>query len=258
MTAEPRTHDDWLDSAALYAIDALSADERAAFEGHLRSCADCRAEVASLGPVNEALAGAVPQLDPPFALRQRVMELALGTASPKSAGFESASGVTRPSRLETGGARSWWPVAATLIATVGLGVYTYSLQSRLTTTQRHLDVLSASDSTRVELSGGAPAPNASGRADWSRSRGLAISTDNLPAVAPGRTYQVWLLTSGAPVSAGLLRPDASGRSTVVYTDLPPGVQATGVALSEEPEGGVPAPTGMIYLVGQLARAPVPG
>jgi hypothetical protein len=36
--------------------------------------------------------------------------------------------------------------------------------------------------------------------------------------------------------------------------MPSEVMATGFALSEEPEGGVPAPTGMIYLVGKLASA----
>ena len=278
MATEPGTHDLWLENAALYAIDAIQGDERRVFEDHLRTCGECRAEIESLRPVNAAMASAVPQIDPPFALRQRVMDAALGPASRRS---DSASSVAGLERLAPAGTSAYWlATAAALVLTAGIGAYAYLLQGRLTkvqgelasvreqaeasrseaetartavdSTRRLLDVLMAPDSTRVALAGGKPAPDASGRADWSRSRGLAVSTANLPSVRPGRTYQVWLLTKGAPVSAGLLRPE---QSTVVYTDLPAGVQPIGFALSEEPEGGVPAPTGEIYLVGQFAAIP---
>jgi anti-sigma-K factor RskA len=260
----------------------MGGDERLAFEAHLRTCAECQAEVSSLAPVNGALARAVPQIDPPYQLRQRVLDSALGA---------DASGALTAEALRTGvrsrslvSSASWLAAAAALVLTAGLGVYSYMLHGRLARLEgdlasmrveagasraeaeaaraltvaagRRLDVLTAPDSTRLALAGGSPAPNASGRADWSRSRGLAVSTDNLPGVMPGRTYQVWLLTKGAPVSAGLLRPDASGRSAMVYTDLPGDVQPTGVAVSEEPEGGMPAPTGQIYLVGQFASSSI--
>ena len=73
MSTEVQNHDAWLESAAHYVIDAMTAEERRAFESHLRSCAECQAEVASLKGVDEALASAVPQIDPPAALRDRVM-----------------------------------------------------------------------------------------------------------------------------------------------------------------------------------------
>jgi anti-sigma-K factor RskA len=81
-----------------------------------------------------------------------------------------------------------------------------------------------------------------------------VSLENLPPLQPGRTYQVWLLTAGMPVSAGLLTPDAAGRSTGVYAVPQAGVMPTGIALTEEPEGGLPQPTGQPILVGLLGRA----
>jgi len=266
MSAEVQNHDAWLESAALYVIDAMTAEERRVFESHLRSCAECQAEVASLEGVDEALASAVPQIDPPAALRDRVMAGIRPKAEPR--------GSTGPAQ--------WLPLAASLALGVGLGGYAYSLQERivvledqltaaqraaadtlaradatqrtLQATQSHLDVLTAPDSTRVALAGQAPAPGASGRADWSRARGLAVSLENLPPLQPGRTYQVWLLTAGMPVSAGLLTPDAAGRSTGVYAVPQAGVMPTGIALTEEPEGGLPQPTGQPILVGLLGRA----
>jgi anti-sigma-K factor RskA len=87
---------------------------------------------------------------------------------------------------------------------------------------------------------------------WSRSRGLVFSGSRVPAAPAGTTYQVWLLTSGEPVSAGLFVPDAAGRVMLVAVDPPKVPRAvTGVAVTLEPTGGRPAPSGPTL----LARAP---
>jgi anti-sigma-K factor RskA len=64
---------------------------------------------------------------------------------------------------------------------------------------------------------------------------------------------VWLLTGGKPVSVGLLPADGATGRTVVFSPPSDALQPSGVAVSEEPEGGVPQPTGAIYLVGLIAR-----
>jgi anti-sigma-K factor RskA len=110
-------------------------------------------------------------------------------------------------------------------------------------------VISAPDVLQVSLAGQPPAPGAVGRAFWSRSRGLVFAAASLPPLPADRTYQLWYLTSGAPVSAGLFRPDASGRAVVTVDPPPGGVAPTGLAVSNEPAAGVPAPTGPIYLAG---------
>ena len=85
---------------------------------------------------------------------------------------------------------------------------------------------------------------------WSRAQGLVFTAARLPDLPQGRTYQLWVLTAGAPVSAGLFRPDASGGSSAVF-DTPVALPTpAGLAVSIEPEGGVPAPTGDIVLVGK--------
>ena len=115
--------------------------------------------------------------------------------------------------------------------------------------QTRLAVLSAPDLKQVSLAGQPPAPRAAGRALWSRANGLLFAANQLPPLPAGRIYQVWFLTPGAPVSAGLFRPDQNGNVTVAF-DTPAGTpDPTGVAVSIEPEAGVPAPTGAIYLAG---------
>ena len=83
---------------------------------------------------------------------------------------------------------------------------------------------------------------------WSRSRGLVFSGSRLPPLPPDSTYQIWLLTNAAPISAGLFVPDAAGRYTLA-TDTPPLAPRPVVAVSVtiEPAGGRESPTGPALL-----------
>jgi hypothetical protein len=47
----------------------------------------------------------------------------------------------------------------------------------------------------------------------------------------------------------LVRPDAAGTATARF-DVPAAAVLVGMAVSLEPDGGVPAPTGAIYLATQ--------
>src|SRR5262249_39968240 len=106
------------------------------------------------------------------------------------------------------------------------------------------------DLARIDLAGQAAAPSASARALWSRSRGLVFTASNLPPLPAGRVYQLWVLTSQpAPMSAGLLRPDAGGGVPATIATPAAMPQPRAMAVTLEPDGGVPAPTGDKSLVG---------
>jgi anti-sigma-K factor RskA len=263
-------HDDWREAAGLYVLGALARDDRARFEAHLESCADCAAEVRTLSGVTEALPYAVPQIDPPSRLRSRILN-EIGTAP-----SVAPTAMAPPRARFPLAASGWLSAAALLLLTVALGVYALSLRQRIgglelqlqdavnrldrseqqvavatrlaEAAQVRMAVLTAPDLSQVTLAGQPLAPRAIGRAFWSRSQGLVFAAADLPQLPPGRTYQLWYLQN-PPVSAGLLKPDAAGRVAAAF-DSPPTVSApTGLAVSIEPEGGVPAPTGDIYLAG---------
>ena len=256
--------------AAPYVLGALDPAERASFEDHLATCAACRDEVRALHRVTDAMAFAVPQHTPRAQLRSRV--LATASSSPAA-----APGTTDRSRPR-GRVPAWLPLAAAVLVALGLGAYAWRLQGRVATlearvddaerraatsesgmlearrvadrTQTAMTVLAAPDLVRIDLAGEPAAPKATARALWSRNRGMVFTTTNLPAAPAGRVYQVWVVTATAPVSAGLIEPDASGRSTAFFAtpaDIAPPVA---VAVTLEPAGGVPAPTGDKYLVGR--------
>jgi anti-sigma-K factor RskA len=144
----------------------------------------------------------------------------------------------------------WLAAAAAVALAVALAGYVVELRRGARSDQLIAAVLAAPDLARIDLVGQPTAPSASARAFWSRSRGLVFTASNLPAAPAGRVYQLWVLSSQpAPTSAGLLKPDPSGRVTATFNtpaDLP---QPVAMAVTLEPEGGVPAPTGDKYLVG---------
>ena len=214
--------------------------------------------------IAQALAQSVDHVDPPATLRDRVL---------RSVGASA----TRPGAASRSAFPSWLATAALIAIAAGLSVYSFLLRSRITMlegelrdaivraeasntqlaevrrtasdAQSRIAVLTAPDMSRVELAGQTVAPQASGRVFWSRTRGLVFTASNLPALPLGRTYQLWVVTTQAPVSAGLLKPDANGAVNAVFT--PPGniPGATAMAVTIEPDGGVSAPTGAMYLVG---------
>jgi len=270
------------EAAGLYALGALGAlagEERDAFEAHVATCAECAADVRALERVVTALPYAVPQVDPRSALRGRVLTAAgAPQASSRSTVAEMPAGThISLRRTHVSVNVAWLAAAALLVVSVALGAYAVNLRQRVgglegqlreamnrldlteqqlaeaaraaERAQTRLAVLTSPDLKQVNLTGQPPAPRAAGRAFWSRSNGLLFAANELPPLPAGRTYQLWFLTPGAPVSAGLIKPDQNGRITAAF-DTPPGTpDPTGLAVSIEPEGGVPAPTGAIYLAG---------
>jgi anti-sigma-K factor RskA len=248
-------HEQFAELTGLYVLDALTDAERAAFEAHAAGCARCMTEIRELRRTSDALALSAPPAVPSPAVRERLMA-AIGIGSIRGAGAPGVNkdGVGAAGVENVRGARApiapWLAAAAALALAVALAGYVVELRRGARSEQLIAAVLAAPDLARIDLVGQPTAPSASARAFWSRSRGLVFTASNLPVAPAGRVYQLWVLSSQpAPTSAGLLKPDASGRVTATFNtpaDLP---QPVAMAVTLEPEGGVPAPTGDKYLVG---------
>ena len=244
--------DQWREHAAAYVLGALSTGERVEFEAHLLACVECSLEVRALARVADRLADAAPPLAPPERLRDRVMAHAPGPSS--TAALTATAALPRSNDVTRGlTPRStltpWLLAAASLAIAVGLSAYSVALRRAASDAKTVVVVLGASDLVRVELAGQPVAPRASARAFWSRSRGLVLTASNLPPLASGRTYQLWIVNGQTPVGAGLLKPDADGIVHAVFTTPSDLATAVAIAVTIEPDGGVPAPTGDKYLVG---------
>jgi len=240
----------WLDAAAPYALGALTAEERAAFEAHLADCAVCRADVQALGEVSGLLAHAAAAATPRPALRERILREARAVR-PLAAG---------------GRGLPWLAVAAAVVLAIAAGVaYLKERGNRqvleravavardsLAAQQQLVATLLAPDmNTAVLASKGRP-PTA--RVFWNPSRHrVVMAVFDLPPAPAGRIYQLWAIQTGkAPVSLGIFNTAPDGRLTTSL-DVPPALVAFDVtAVTEEPAGGSPQPTQQPFLVGKLS------
>ena len=252
-------HDELKANAAGYVLGSLDANDRQEFEAHLAGCAECTAEVASLSPVVSVLATAVPQVTPRAEVRDRILDVAAGLKSSSvGAGLQTHP---RPHLYALHDRRApsplvWLPLAAAIVIAVGAGIYALRLQRQVGELQARFDqaqattaVLAAPDLARIDLQGETVAPSARARALWSRSRGLVFTAANLPPAPAGKAYQVWVVTAQMPISAGMLTTDPTGGGSQYYMTPPDIAPPVAVAVTLEPSGGVPSPTGERYLIG---------
>jgi anti-sigma-K factor RskA len=219
-----------------YAADAMSADERRAFEEHLPRCQSCAQEVREL-LATAAVLGAAASQSPPPSLRSSV--LAEARITPQVASLDAAR-ARRLRRMSTALAA----VAAVLaVVVIALGTWAASLRGTADTAVAQAaaitQVLTANDAA---TSSGDIAGGGRGTVVVSRSQQSAVFVaSDLAAPGSGRTYQLWWIDpSGTARSAGLLTPTGDGSVATVLEGAPAGAAQVGVTV--EPAGGSAAPT----------------
>ena len=262
-------HDDVRDRLEAYALGLLSSDEQAGVRAHVDDCAECTAAVRELLLVVEGIGRAEDPVTPPAHLKARVLDsLAAMPHHRRSA---------PPARVRADGWTRWALAAAAGLAVVFGGMLFLgrqqqaALESEIARSRTRVDelqqrlgelagqadlaiaILTAGDMRAVELAPPAGPRTAAARAYWSPTRGLLLAADELPPPPAGRVYQVWLIgPSGAsPVSAGVLGDERSRRG-MLLVPVPQALGTTAqvtVAITDEPPGGLPAPSGSMRLVG---------
>ena len=135
-----------------------------------------------------------------------------------------------------------------------------ALQSRVETAEKEAarrdlraSVLESEDVRILFLGGKDPQPQARAKVFWSEraKRGVLVAA-NLAPLPPDRQYQLWVFEKGKPVDAGVFEVDSAGRALFESKDLSAIAAAENFAVTVEPRGGVPQPTGPIVLIGAPA------
>jgi anti-sigma-K factor RskA len=106
-----------------------------------------------------------------------------------------------------------------------------------------------SPKTRIIAMVGDETPQANAKVVWdTQAQQWAIYIFDLPSPPPDKDYQLWYVTKNAKISAAVFRTDEQGQTILKLTPPPDalaGLAATAVTL--EPRGGSPEPTGKFYL-----------
>jgi hypothetical protein len=252
---------------ALHAMQALSSEDAAAVRRHLSECGECRDHLAEVSGDLALVAMGVDQHPVPAGARQRF--IARVAASALKTPPETSSRVVPISQRKAGSRNSEWiawiAVAALLVLSAALGIRIYLLNQQLeidasliqarTLENRRarevLDVLTATRAQHVLLTAGKTPPAPSARAVYLASRGaLVLQASNMQPLPENKTYELWVIPNdGAPIPAGLFRPDAAGSASVVLPTIPLGVPAKAFGITIENAGGSNTPTAPIILSG---------
>jgi len=261
---------------ALHAMQALSSEESAPIRVHLAECAVCRAALAALSGELALVAMSVEQHAVPVGARQRFLDRIAPAAAPAQPVPQTAAETTVVSIDSPRPAPRvapwipWAAVAAMILVAVSLQWRVSSLNKELqlqsdeiarqtaasARAREVLDVLTAPAAQRVVLTAAKTPPSPTARAVYLPSRGaLILQASNLGLIPAGKVYELWVIpANGAPIPAGLFRPDASGSASVVLPELPKGVPAKAFGVTIENAGGSATPTAPIVLSGSAPDA----
>jgi len=242
-------HDAYNELTAAYALDALDDDETKAYEEHLAGCAICQDNLASLSGTMVQLAFAAPPVDPPPALRERILEAARAERD-SEARAERDSEVRELQQspvpaehdnvvqLES---RRWRPTARASIAAavaiaaclvIGLGIWNVSLSHQLS------DARSALTTVPIDGANGSVVVGAG-------NKGVLV-VSNLENAPAGKTYEAWVIEGGAASPAGTF----GGGGTVAVKLEHPVRSGSVVAVTVEREGGSQQPTSKPFITSQ--------
>jgi len=260
-------HPQHVEDFDLYALGALEGEERKSFEAHVAGCAECARRLAEARGRVSLLALAAKPLEPPGAVRDRLMKQ-VREESDSAQARSSARAAERPAE-RSGGLFGRWTLAWVAAAAV-LGVATGLLwqenrklndqiaktikeatqaQQKVENSKKIIEILEAPDSMMVSLAS-LDATQASGKICYNARMGKLACSTHLPVPPSDKSYQLWLVPmAGNPMNAGVFGANMSWTDDMWMADVKPGTLAKAFAVTLEPAGGMPQPTGPKVLVG---------
>jgi anti-sigma-K factor RskA len=116
-----------------------------------------------------------------------------------------------------------------------------------------LAILEARDVDLVLMDGLDVNPNGFGKVVWDKDNGQALlQVANMPKVPTAKEYQLWFVINNQPFSAGVFTVnDPSKDNFFKIQELNQSANQGAFAITLEPEGGSPQPTGDMYMLGAL-------
>lgn len=173
----------------------------------------------------------------------------MDSAAPSPLSTKASSPASLRTAAETRGAASRYRIfAASLLSAAAAvaitsGIFLYSTRmERAFFHSSNLQTVSLTSNTQ---------PAARGQVLWDRDHHQwRVSVFNLSAPPPGREYELWLIPPGGkPMRSKTFNVDQSGKASIMVampSEIGPIAQA---AITDEPIGGMDAPTGKIQLIG---------
>ncbi|MBI1808195.1 MAG: anti-sigma factor [Ignavibacteria bacterium] len=282
-------HDEtYLDSCAAYALGALDGDDLHEFQAHLNAgCNICVSQLEALKETAGLLPAALPQIHAAPELKERIMfaarlsQVARAQIKEREEKYLESVPVPKEEPRVEKQRKPWLAFGlafASLVIIVGSGLYVNSLfqviddqQVYINTQQKHITLLKTEierkdailkvlESRRIDvvtMDGLTVNPVGYGKIIWDPDKKVAIlQVSKLPAVPKDKDYQLWVIKKQKPISAGVFavtdQREAESFFKVQLLEVGERSEVDAFAVTLEPKGGVPQPTGDMYLLGKTS------
>ncbi len=269
--------------AALYVLGALEGPDRNSFEMLLElQDPEAISLFAEMQSVAIALGDEIEPRTPPVAIKANLLEVIEPTARPekppsrKSVGTSGRKQSGKKATVTPISDSNRWRQASIAISTIaavlvlGMGYFLYELRNEVSQLKSQLaisdqliqrleeDLITSGrlftiacapglDVVTYDSFDGTP-EGARGNVLYTPDLGRAlVVASNMPQAPQGKNYQVWMLDGTVPIDAGLLIVNSEGQATLRFETIPQ-EDLSAFAVTVEPKGGSPAPTGeMLFL-----------
>jgi len=268
------SHEKLSELCSIYALGALDGEELREFEAHLETgCPLCGQQIQEYSQTVAAIPEALANVRPSAHLKGKLMAR-VDQEGPRH-GVVDFTPVGQP-MSGSGRKRGWFPWACAVAAGLALTISLTRVSSlnrglaeqqeklnqqlqqlktlqRLLSEEKEVTQFIAKPGVRVTpLAGTDKSPEAAGQILWSAQEKKALFyASKLPSPPEGKTYQLWIIADNKPIDAGIFPVDPQGNGFLKVPLLAEADKAQKFAVTLEPAGGVPQPTGAMHLLGSL-------
>ena len=274
-------HEEYKEMLSAHALAALDRQDELALKQHLSECTACRDELDRWNQTTAALTFVAEPAEPSPRVRAHILEriraearggqplpreTKISPADPRTAGanilpFNQAPRNIWRSIGSLGAIAAVVVFAALLVSLIVLWQQNRAMKNelaRLTTEMKKAhDELAVERAARelvttpgakmAQLAGTKMAPGAHAMIAYDKTGHAMLMAKGLPVAPSGKAYQLWFIVGNKPMPGKVFTTDSSGNGTV-QDQMPEVARDSAVfAITLEPAGGMPSPTGEIYL-----------
>ena len=242
-------HEDYKEMIPARALSALDAAEAHALNEHLENCAECRRELDEWQATAAALALGTNSAEPSSKVRERILdEVRKDLSESNVVPFRSTSRNLWSSFGSLGAMAAAVLFTALIVGIVVLWRQNSAMRAEMAQSQEFVQLVTSPGARVAELKSSAVGAGATATVAYNSNGHAMLVASNLPRLPQGKAYQLWFIVGNKPPMPGkTFAPDNNGQG-VMKEEMPrEALNSPVFAVTVEPAGGVPAPTGPIYL-----------
>ena len=228
-----------------YALGCIDDEDAIIVSDHLASCDKCNGRLSAYQRTVDLLSFGAPRVNPPDALKKKLMH----KIQPK---ILMNNKIQRPAKRQAW--RAFWHKFSPVWAVASLAIISALTLSNLMqwqTTEKLKDE-TAKEMLILKMKGTTKAPNADGTLviGYNRLRGVLVASD-LPVPDKDYQYQLWLIENGKRTNGGVFSVIPNGYAVVEVVSSVSLMDFGSFAVTLDPAGGSPSPTGHQVMIGYL-------